>query len=98
MTRLETLMSSLNATSLGLKSGQNFERFYDNVKNSSIFIDTIYNPIHTEMSKHLKSKGVQTYNGLDMFIYQGQKSFYIWNKINPEIDDELVSLLEGKMR
>ena len=49
------------------------------------------------MSKH-KSKGVQTYNGLDMFIYQGQKSFYIWNKINPEIDDELVSLLEGKMR
>jgi shikimate dehydrogenase len=88
----------INATSLGLKSGQNFERFYDNVKNSSIFIDTIYNPIHTEMSKHLKSKGVQTYNGLDMFIYQGQKSFYIWNKINPEIDDELVSLLEGKMR
>ena len=70
----------INATSLGLKSGQNFERFYDNVKNSSIFIDTIYNPIHTEMSKHLKSKGVQTYNGLDMFIYQGQKSFYIWNK------------------
>ena len=66
---------SIIATSLGLKSGQNFERFYDNVKNSSIFIDTIYNPIHTEMSKHLKSKGVQTYNGLDMFIYQGQKSF-----------------------
>ena len=28
-----------------------------------------------------------------MFIYQGQKSFYLWNKINPEIDDELVQLL-----
>ena len=22
-----------------------------------------------------------------MFIYQGQKSFYLWNKINPEIDN-----------
>ena len=22
-----------------------------------------------------------------MFIYQGQKSFYLWNKINPEIDE-----------
>ena len=28
-----------------------------------------------------------------MFIYQGQKSFYLWNKINPEIDDELINLL-----
>ena len=28
-----------------------------------------------------------------MFIYQGQKSFYLWNKINPEIDNELLDLL-----
>ena len=28
-----------------------------------------------------------------MFIYQGQKSFYLWNKINPEIDDDLINLL-----
>ena len=33
-----------------------------------------------------------------MFIYQGQKSFYLWNKINHEIDDELIDLqLEIKM-
>ena len=28
-----------------------------------------------------------------MFIYQGQKSFYLWNKINPEIDDKLINLV-----
>ena len=28
-----------------------------------------------------------------MFIYQGQKSFYLWNKINPEIDQEVLNLL-----
>jgi hypothetical protein len=32
-----------------------------------------------------------------MLIYQGQKSFYLWNKINPEIDDELLGLLESKI-
>ena len=37
------------------------------------------------------------FNGLDMFIYQGQKSFYLWNKINPEID-ELIELLNSKLK
>ena len=32
-----------------------------------------------------------------MFIYQGQKSFYLWNKINPEIDNELIQLLNKKL-
>jgi hypothetical protein len=32
-----------------------------------------------------------------MLIYQGQKSFYLWNKINPEIDDGLLGLLESKI-
>ena len=31
-----------------------------------------------------------------MFIYQGQKSFYIWHKVNPEVDEELINLLENK--
>ena len=50
------------------------------------------------MIKHLKSNNVQTYNGLDMFIYQGQKSFYLWHKINPEIDGDLVELLVSKLK
>ena len=33
-----------------------------------------------------------------MFIYQGQKSFYLWHKINPEIDEELVQLLNSKLQ
>ena len=36
---------------------------------------------------------IKTFNGLNMFIYQGQKAFYLWNKINPEIDDKLIELL-----
>ena len=61
------------------------------------YIDTMYNPSETNMIKYFKSKKIKSYNGLNMFIYQGQKAFYLWNKINPEIDDELLKLLESKL-
>ena len=52
----------------------------------------------TKMIKHFKKKNIKTFNGLDMFIYQGQKSFYIWNKINPEIDENLINLLKKNIK
>ncbi len=88
----------INATSLGLKNGEQFNVNLDGLTDKSIFIDTIYNPLETKIIKHLKSKNIKTFNGLDMLIYQGQKSFYIWNKINPEIDDELIQLLENRIK
>ena len=88
----------INATSLGLKNGEQFNINLDDLTDKSIFIDTIYNPLETKIIKHLKSKNIKTFNGLDMLIYQGQKSFYIWNKINPEIDDELIQLLENRIK
>ena len=83
----------INATSLGLKNGHDFEVDFTKCKNDATFIDTIYNPLKTKTFKILEEKGLRVFNGLDMFIYQGQKSFYLWNKINPEIDDELVNKL-----
>ena len=88
----------INATSLGLKNGEQFNVNLDGLTDKSIFIDTIYNPLETKIIKHLKGKNIKTFNGLDMLIYQGQKSFYIWNKINPEIDDELIQLLENRIK
>jgi shikimate dehydrogenase len=87
----------INATSLGLKDGKDFEFNFENVKDNLIYIDTIYNPLETKTLKFLKENKIKTFNGLDMFIYQGQKSFYLWNKINPEIDDELINLLMSKL-
>tara|TARA_A100001011_G_scaffold361360_1_gene409411 strand:+ start:1704 stop:2528 length:825 start_codon:yes stop_codon:yes gene_type:complete len=83
----------INATSLGLKHGNDFPFNFSETKNEVIYIDTIYNPLETKTYKYLKKEGKKVFNGLDMFIYQGQKSFYLWNKINPEIDDELIELL-----
>ena len=88
----------INATSLGLKNGKDFNFNFSDTKNEAIYIDTIYNPLETKTFKYLKEEGRKVFNGLDMFIYQGQKSFYLWNKINPEIDDELVELLNLKLK
>ena len=88
----------INATSLGLKNGKDFEFNFEDVQDNLIYIDTIYNPLETKTLKFLKEKEIKTFNGLDMFIYQGQKSFYLWNKINPEIDDKLVNLLISKLQ
>ena len=88
----------INATSLGLKNGQDFEFDFNKCKNDIIYIDTIYNPLKTKTFKFLEDKGIKVFNGLDMFIYQGQKSFYIWNKVNPEIDDDLIDLLLSKLK
>jgi shikimate dehydrogenase len=87
----------INATSLGLKNGEDFDFDFSKCKDNAIYIDTIYNPLKTKTFRFLEDKGVKVFNGLDMFMYQGQKSFYIWNKINPEIDDDLVNLLLSKL-
>jgi len=88
----------INATSLGLKNGEDFDFNFENTKNNLIYIDTIYNPLETRTLKYLKEKDVKVFNGLDMFIYQGQKSFYLWNKINPEIDQKLIEILLSKLK
>ena len=88
----------INATSLGLKDGEDFNFNFENLKDKVIYIDTIYNPLETKTFKYLKEEGKRVFNGLDMFIYQGQKAFYLWNKINPEIDDKLIELLKVKLK
>lgn len=88
----------INASSLGLKNGQDFDISFENTKSDSIYIDIIYNPLETKTLKYLKERDIKVFNGLDMFIYQGQKAFYLWNKINPEIDHELIDLLLSKLK
>ena len=88
----------VNATSLGLKDGEDFNFNFEEHEKNLIYIDTIYNPLETKTLKFLSEREIRVFNGLDMFIYQGQKSFYLWNKINPEIDNELVELLNSKLK
>ena len=96
--KVEDMDIIVNTTSLGLKGGSNFKKEFKNVKTNLVYYDVIYNPEETMMTKTLRKKGVKTFNGLEMFIYQGQKSFFLWNKINPIVDDKLKQAIVKKLK
>ena len=87
----------INATSLGLKNGNNFDQEFKVTKSNLVYYDIIYNPEETEIIKKFKKRNIQTLNGLEMFIYQGQKSFLLWNKINPKPDKKLSQTIISKL-
>ena len=88
----------INATSLGMKDGKNFQQTIKKFKTDLIYYDIVYNPLETTMLKNFKEKQIKVFNGLEMFLYQGQKSFYLWNKINPEINDELKKIMSFNLK
>ena len=79
----------INATSLGMKNSSDFDQLIKRFKSDLIYYDVVYNPLETKMLKNFKESKVKTFNGLEMFIFQGQKSFYLWNNITPRVDEEV---------
>ena len=96
--KAETMDIIINATSLGLENGCNFTQEFRVTKPNLVYYDIIYNPDETKMIKKFKKRGIKTFNGLEMFIYQGQKSFSLWNKINPELDEKLKQTIASKIK
>ena len=88
----------INTTSLGMRNGNNFEKTLENFKSTLVYYDIIYNPTETPMIKHLSKKGIKTFNGLDMLILQGQKSFFLWNNINPEFGIDLKKIIMSEIK
>ena len=88
----------INTTSLGMKNGNNFNQVIEKFKAELIYYDVVYNPLETKMAINFKKKKIKTFNGLEMFLYQGQKSFYLWNGINPEIEDELKKTITSNLK
>ncbi|MEO5804633.1 MAG: shikimate dehydrogenase [Verrucomicrobiota bacterium] len=70
----------LNATSLGLKSGDRLpldEKEYQ-LKNARAVYDMIYRPAETPLLAAAKKAGCRTANGIGMLLYQGAKALEIW--------------------
>ena len=88
----------INTTSLGMKGGSDFKEVFKKFKSGLVYYEVIYNPAETTMLKNFKKQEIKTFNGLEMFIYQGQKSFFLWNKINPKVDEELKKIIISKLR
>ena len=82
----------INATSIGLKEEDEININYQQISKNKFFYDVIYNPPETNFLKNAKKYGGITKNGKMMFIYQAQKAFFIWHKVVPEVDNEIINL------
>ena len=87
----------INVTSLGML-GKKDLKFDFSIFNKKInVVDIVYNPENTMFLKDARKNGHKTFTGIDMFIYQAQKAFYIWNKKKPKITKDLYKKLRTKI-
>jgi shikimate dehydrogenase len=87
----------INVTSLGML-GQKDLKFDFSVFHKKInVVDVVYNPENTRFLKDARKNGHKIFTGLDMFIYQAQKAFYIWNRKNPKITKDIYKKLRKKI-
>ena len=84
----------INATSLGLKKEDNLNFDFSSISGNKFFYDVIYNPSETNFLKMGKKLGNKTSNGKLMFIYQAVSAFKIWHEKTPEVDENVIKLLD----
>ena len=84
----------INATSLGLKKEDKIDLDFSSTSKNKFFYDVIYNPIETNFLKIGKSLGNLTSNGKLMFIYQALSAFNIWHGLEPDVDENIIKLLD----
>ena len=84
----------INATSVGLNSDDNLDLDFSKIGKNKFFYDVIYNPKETNFLKKGKDLGNKTENGKKMFIFQAAEAFKIWHDIQPEINEEVSTLLD----
>ena len=84
----------INATSLGLKKDDKMDLNLSFIGQNKFFYDVIYNPKETNFLKIGKNLGNRTLNGKLMFIYQAFEAFNTWHGLKPEINEDVIRLLD----
>ena len=84
----------INATSIGLKKEDYLNLNLSFTSKKSLFYDVIYNPRVTNFLRTGKKSGNMTINGKLMFIYQALSAFNIWHGIEPDVNENVIKLLD----
>tara|TARA_B100001057_G_scaffold489155_1_gene574851 strand:- start:9 stop:800 length:792 start_codon:yes stop_codon:yes gene_type:complete len=84
----------INATSIGLNNNDDIKLNFVKSENVKFFYDVIYNPKETNFLKTGKKLGNKISNGKKMFVYQAAEAFNIWHGVQPEINDEVMRLID----
>ena len=84
----------INATSVGLNKDDKLNLDFSKFRNAEFFYDIIYNPKNTNFLKAAKKLNKKSENGKKMFIYQAAQAFKIWHEVEPQINNEVMGLLD----
>jgi shikimate dehydrogenase len=84
----------INATSLGLKEEDKINLNFPSSCKNKLFYDVIYNPKETRFLKTGKNLGNKIINGKLMFIYQAFLAFDIWHKLKPDVNEQVLKLID----
>jgi shikimate dehydrogenase len=84
----------INATSVGLNKDDQINLDFSKVGKNKFFYDVIYSPKETNFLKIGKKMGNETENGKLMFIYQAFTAFKVWHGVEPQINNEVIKLLD----
>ena len=90
----------VNATPIGMKGFMADEMpleisDFDTIREDTLIYDIVYNPIKTMLIKTAEARGLRTICGLDMLVYQAQKSLQIWTEKTPDFNIMKIAALEA---
>ena len=83
----------INVSSLGMQGQKDLKFDFSTFNKKINVVDIVYNPENTKFLRDARRYGHKTFSGLDMFVYQAQKAFYIWNKKKPKITNVIYKKL-----
>ena len=83
----------INVSSLGMQGQKDLKFDFSTFNKKINVVDIVYNPENTKFLRDAHRYGHKTFSGLDMFVYQAQKAFYIWNKKKPKITNVIYKKL-----
>ena len=95
---VETSRLIVNSTSLGMVPKADAPPLTGRIPfhADQIAVDLVYTPLETTFLKQAGGAGARTISGLEMFLYQGARSFELWtgqqmplDKVRPIIEREL---------
>ena len=95
---LKSIDLLINTTPMGMKGFPILNIDVKSLKISAAVFDLVYNPLETKLIKEAKKRGIKSSNGLDMLMYQAQRSFYYWLNKTPKITNKLKKILEKEIK
>jgi 3-dehydroquinate dehydratase/shikimate dehydrogenase len=87
----------INSTPCGMKDSKQTLPIAEDELNAGLVFDMVYNPLETPLLKLARSRGIETINGLEMFVQQGARQFEIWTGKTPP-EAEMMRVVERELK